>query len=92
MILPNTSRGPRAPPPGKRCSSRETGGSPTVNYTRVRSVSPLSCWPKVSARGEATILLENSPEYVLCYFAVMKAGGVVVPLSDQTMARGSGRS
>ena len=36
----------------------------------------------------ATILLENSPEYVLCYFAVMKAGGVVVPLSDQTMARG----
>jgi acyl-CoA synthetase (AMP-forming)/AMP-acid ligase II len=36
----------------------------------------------------ATILLENSPEYVLCYFAVMKAGGVIVPLSDQTMARG----
>jgi acyl-CoA synthetase (AMP-forming)/AMP-acid ligase II len=36
----------------------------------------------------ATILLENSPEYVLCYFGVMKAGGVVVPVSDQTMARG----
>jgi acyl-CoA synthetase (AMP-forming)/AMP-acid ligase II len=35
-----------------------------------------------------TILLENSPEYVLCYFGVMKAGGVVVPLSNQTMARG----
>jgi long-chain acyl-CoA synthetase len=34
------------------------------------------------------LCMGNSPEYVLAYFGVMKAGGVVVPVSDQSTSRG----
>ena len=34
------------------------------------------------------LLMENSPEYILSYFGILLAGGIVVPLSDQITVRG----
>lgn len=33
-------------------------------------------------QGKVGLLLQNSPEFVISYFAVLKAGGVVVPLNN----------
>lgn len=41
-------------------------------------VSPGDC---------VALLLDNSPEYVISYFAIMKAGGIVVPLSGNVPDR-----
>jgi len=43
----------------------------------------------IISRGDrVALLLENSPEYVICYFAILKAGGVVVPLNGNIPERG----
>lgn len=42
----------------------------------------------VAVGDRVGVLLENSPEYVVCYFAILKAGGVVVPLSRNLPGRG----
>lgn len=42
----------------------------------------------VVAGDRVCICMGNSPEYVLAYFGVMKAGAVVVPVSEQTTDRG----
>lgn len=42
----------------------------------------------LAAGDRVGFCMGNSPEYVLAYFAVLKAGAVVVPVSDQTNARG----
>lgn len=34
------------------------------------------------------LFMANSPEYVACLFAIIRAGGIAVPLSDQNTARG----
>jgi acyl-CoA synthetase (AMP-forming)/AMP-acid ligase II len=39
-------------------------------------------------KGErVALLLENSPEYISVFFGILKAGGVVVPLNTQMVAR-----
>ena len=34
------------------------------------------------------LVLDNSPEYIVAYFATLKIGGIVVPLNDQMTSRG----
>lgn len=45
----------------------------------------------LSERDRAIIWMENSPEYVATYLAVLELGGIVVPLHQQTMAEEVGR-
>ena len=42
----------------------------------------------LAAGDRVGLCMGNSPEYVLAYFAVLNAGAVVVPVSDQTNGRG----
>jgi long-chain acyl-CoA synthetase len=35
----------------------------------------------LEARGRAAILMENCPEYIISYFAVLRAGGIIVPVN-----------
>lgn len=42
----------------------------------------------VAPGDRVAILLENSVEYVVAYFSVLRAGGIAVPLSDQVAGRG----
>ena len=62
-------------------------GSRRVTYAELsRKVDTLA--EQFEANGGITgerilILLENSPEFIVSYFAVMKAGGIAVPLSAQ---------
>ncbi len=66
---------------GRRCS-----------YGEIRSKA--DCLAAFLADGIVTpgdrvgVLLENSPEYVVSYFAILKAGGVVVPMNASVPPRG----
>src|SRR4030065_2359609 len=35
----------------------------------------------LSVKDRAAILMENCPEYIIAYFAILRAGGIAVPLN-----------
>jgi len=41
----------------------------------------------VKKQDRVAILLENSPLYVISFFAILKAGAIVVPLNTQSVNR-----
>ena len=46
-------------------------------------------WQEGIERGDRVcLLIGNSPEYIMAYFGVLKAGGIVVPLNDNNFSRG----
>lgn len=69
-------------------------GSRRINYRELQSyIDSLAGFLRrggLTKGDRAVLMLQNSPEYVVSYFAVMKAGGIVVPVSDQLNARGMG--
>lgn len=72
-----------------------TAGSRRISYGELHGrAAKLS--ERLVASGlvpgeRALVLLENSPEYVVSFFAVMQAGGIVVPISHQATPRALGK-
>ncbi len=68
-------------------------GEKRISYEVMsRKVSALASFLRsegIVAKGDRVgVCMENSPEYVLAYFAILEAGGVIVPISNQTTSRG----
>jgi long-chain acyl-CoA synthetase len=70
-------------------------GSRRITYKKIcDKVEELAGYLVVSGMvpGErGLILLENSAEYIVAYFAIMRAGGIAVPIGSHTTGRGLGK-
>ncbi len=67
-------------------------GSRRISYETIRGraagVAKRLAEEGLAPGDRVGLMLENSPEYIIAYFGVLLAGGVVVPLSDQVTSRG----
>ena len=59
-----------------------------VMHRRAIEVGSFLRGERIVAFGDRVgVCMENSPEYLLAYFGIIEAGGVVVPISHQTTSR-----
>jgi long-chain acyl-CoA synthetase len=57
-------------------------------HRRAMEVGSFLRGERIVAFGDRVgVCMENSPEYLLAYFGIIEAGGVVVPISHQTTSR-----
>jgi long-chain acyl-CoA synthetase len=68
--------------PSKTCIKFESRG---LSYSEIDSLATLYAGGLVSAglesRDRVAILMENCPEYIILYFSIIRAGGIVIPLN-----------
>ncbi|MBN1696441.1 MAG: acyl--CoA ligase [Spirochaetales bacterium] len=66
-------------------------GKNRISYLRLNIMANrLACWLLENGMipgDRAAFIFENSPLYVVCYYGILKAGGVAVPLSTDLTPR-----
>ncbi len=71
-------------------------GDVRLTYEEINSkANQFASWlvdQGVSPGDRITLILKNSPEYVISYYALLKAGAVAVPLSTDISAEALGRT
>ncbi len=68
--------------PGKTCVKFEDRRLSYVEVDRLVTLSAGGLLSEGLKKGErAALLMENCPEYIILYFAIIRAGGVVIPVN-----------